>query len=73
MGTEPRRRHTVRAHPASKVGKTVTLSFRVPSSWQDLLDNKVAELVAAGDDGIENRSDALQDALIVWLLIEGVQ
>jgi hypothetical protein len=47
-------------------GNSVPLSFRVSKDVADLLD----ERIAAKPAGITNRTDALQDALVVWLLLE---
>lgn len=65
-------RYSVRANPQAKGGAMVPLSFRVPKPVKDLLDERVAELVAdESETAIENLSDALQDAAVKWLLIEG--
>lgn len=47
---------------------TVPLSFRIPDSVSVLLEDRVAKLIAAGE--IKNRTEALQDALTCWLMIE---
>ena len=51
----------------------VTLSFRLPEPVRDLFLAQVTALVAEGDSGIENQTDALQDAVVKWMLLEGVQ
>jgi hypothetical protein len=61
-----RRRYTVKAFPAM-AGDTVTRSFRLPRSVDDLLTAEIAK----GKPGIESRTDALQDAVVVWLMTEG--
>jgi len=43
----------------------VPLSFRVAASAALLLDDRIARL-----DDINNRTEALQDALVTWLMIE---
>jgi hypothetical protein len=60
-----RRRYTVKAFPAM-AGDTVTRSFRLPRAVDELLTAKVAEK----PQGIESRTDALQDAVVCWLLME---
>lgn len=47
---------------------TVPVSFRIPDSVSVLLEDRVAKLIAAGE--IKNRTEALQDALTCWLMIE---
>ena len=47
---------------------SVPLSFRVPESAGLLLNDRVAKLKAAGE--LDNRSEALQDALVTWLMTE---
>jgi hypothetical protein len=60
-------RYTTRANPALH-GDTVTVSFRLARPVADLLDAEVAK----GKAGIENRSDALQDATVIWLMLEAM-
>jgi Arc/MetJ-type ribon-helix-helix transcriptional regulator len=64
MGTESRKRYTFRDVP----GPSVPLSFRVAESASMLLKDRVAKLIVAGE--IKNQSEALQDALVTWLMIE---
>lgn len=59
---------TRRRYTMAGMGATVPLSFRVSVSADALLKDRVANLVAAGE--IKNQSEALQDALVVWLMIE---
>lgn len=59
-----RQRYTFKTVP----GPSVPLSFRVSESAAMLLNDRVAKLKAAGE--LENRSEALQDALVTWLMIE---
>lgn len=47
---------------------TVPISFRVPESVNELLEDRIAKLVAAGE--LKNRTEAMQDALTCWLMIE---
>jgi len=62
MGTEAqRRRYSFKDVP----GPTVPLSFRVAASAALLLDDRIARL-----PDINNRTEALQDALVTWLMIE---
>lgn len=49
-------------------GATVTVSFRIPESASMLLADRVEKLKAAGE--LENRTEALQDALVTWLMVE---
>jgi hypothetical protein len=60
-----RQRYTFRDVPEPL---TVPLSFRVPGSVGILLEDRVAKLVEAGE--IRNRTDALADALVTWLMVE---
>lgn len=60
-----RRRYTVRENPGL-AGDSVMLAFRCPKPVAASLD----ELVAEGRPGIESRTDALQDAVVVWQLLE---
>jgi hypothetical protein len=46
-------------------GPTVTISFRVPETASILL----TEAVRLAED-VENRTEALQDALVKWLMLE---
>lgn len=46
-------------------GPTVTLSFRVPETASMLLTEAVAEA-----EGIDNRTEALQDAMVKWIMLE---
>jgi hypothetical protein len=55
-----RTRYTNKLHP---LGKTAVLTFRAPVSVIELLDAEVAK----GKPGIDNRTDALQDALVCWI------
>lgn len=48
-------------------GETVSRSFRLPVAVDALLSAEVAK----GKPGIESRTDALQDAVVVWLMLEG--
>lgn len=59
MGSE--RRYTFRDFP----GPTVTLSFRVPETASLLLTEAVKEA-----EGIANRTEALQDAMVKWIMLE---
>lgn len=66
------RRYSVRANPEIADGKTETLSFRVPRAVKALFDERVAELAAdENEPGIENQTDAGQDAIVKWCLMEG--
>jgi hypothetical protein len=60
-----RRRYTTKSFPAMK-GETDPLSFRCPRAVVELLDAEIAK----EKPGIANRTDALQDAVVVWLMIE---
>ena len=64
MGTEARKRYTFKHFG----GRKVPLSFRVAEPVSLLLDDRVAKLIAAGE--IEDKTDALSDALVTWLMIE---
>jgi hypothetical protein len=68
----PGQRYSVRANPSIADGAMATLSFRIPTSVKTLFDERVAELK---DDelepGITNQTDAGQDAIVKWLLLEG--
>ena len=64
MGTESRRRYTFKDFK----GRKVPVSFRVAEPVGLLLDDRVAKLIAAGE--IEDKTDALSDALVTWLMIE---
>ncbi len=69
-GTE--QRYSVRANPNVANGAMVTRSFRLPKSVSELFQERVNELAADEDEpGITNATDALQDAVVRWLLIEG--
>ena len=76
VGTFPveqwRHRYSIRANPEAKVGEMVTVSFRIPQNVKDALEARAAWLKEAGDPGIENTTDAMQDAAVCWLLMEGV-
>ena len=63
----PRRRYTLKDNPQAKVGRLRVVSFKVPESWLELLDAEVVR-----DAEIETRTDAMQDALMCWLLLQGV-
>jgi Arc/MetJ-type ribon-helix-helix transcriptional regulator len=65
MGTEQRKRYTFRDVPEAL---SVTVSHRIPELVSMLLNDRVAKLVEAGE--IRNRSDALADALVTWLMVE---
>jgi hypothetical protein len=67
-----RHRYSIRANPGAKVGDMVTVSFRVPSNVKAALEERATKLKELGDPGIENVTDALQDATVCWLLMEGV-
>lgn len=67
-----RHRYSIRANPGAKAGEMVTCSFRLPQNVKDALEARAAELKEAGDPGIENVTDAMQDAVVCWLLMEGV-
>jgi hypothetical protein len=60
-----RPRLTVRANP-ELAGDTVILTARVPKEYAARLD----AVVAQAPGGIATRTDAVQDALGVWLLLE---
>jgi len=65
MGTEAqRKRYSFKQFS----GRKVPLSFRVAEPVSLLLDDRVAKLIAAGE--IEDKTDALSDALVTWLMIE---
>lgn len=55
------RRYTFKDVP----GSTVTISFRVPEAASLLLTERVARL-----EDVSNRTEALQDALVKWLMVE---
>jgi hypothetical protein len=67
MGAE-RRRYTAKAFP-SMAGDTVSRSFRLPVAVDALLTAEIEK----GKPGIASRTDALQDAVVVWLMLEGVE
>jgi hypothetical protein len=67
-----RHRYSLRANPEAKVGPLVTISFRVPETVKEAFESRIAALVEAGDPGIESLTDAMQDAAVAWLLMEGV-
>lgn len=56
------KRYTFKGFPE---GAAVTLSFRVPESVSLLLTDRVAR-----SDDLANRSEALQDAIVKWLMME---
>lgn len=60
-----RPRLTVRAN-RDIGGDLMVLTFRAPKDYTARLD----AIVATGHNGIATRTDALQDALGVWLLLE---
>lgn len=64
MGAE-RRRYTRKQFP-NQGPAAVTLSFRVSEAVAELLDARIA----TKPNGITNRSDALQDATVIWLMLE---
>lgn len=47
-----------------------TMAFRIPSSVRKIFEERVATLKEAADPGIQNNTDALQDAVVKWVLIE---
>jgi len=47
-------------------GDTVSRSIRLPRAVDDLLNAEVEK----GHPGIASRTDAIQDAVVVWLLLE---
>jgi hypothetical protein len=47
-----------------------TMAFRVPTSVRKMFEERVDKLKAADDPGIQNNTDALQDAMVKWVLIE---
>lgn len=49
-------------------GPTITLSFRVPETAAMIL----AELIPAAE-GIENKSEAMQDAFVKWVMLEELE
>lgn len=61
---EPRRRYTARANP-HLAGDTVPVTVRFPRSVLEVVDGLVGTR-----PGIETRTDALQDAAVVWVLLE---
>jgi hypothetical protein len=66
------KRYSVRANPQIKGGPMVTMSFRAPQAIRTLLEERVAELAAdETEDGVENLTDALQDAVAKWCIMEG--
>jgi hypothetical protein len=67
-----RHRYSIRANPGAKAGEMVTCSFRVPQNVKDALETRAAQLKELGDPGSESVTDALQDAVVCWLLMEGV-
>jgi hypothetical protein len=69
MGTGPPR-YNARTNPQIKSGPMVTKAFRLPQSVATLFDERVAKLIEAKDPGVQNATDALQDAVAKWLLIE---
>lgn len=71
-GTNWRHRYSIRANPEAKVGEMVSVSFRLPENVRDALVLRTAKLKELGDPGIETPTDALQDAVVCWLLMEGV-
>lgn len=60
-----RRRYTARANPGLQ-GETVPWSVRMPKAVADEVD----AMIARGRPGIETRSDAVQDAVVVWAMLE---
>lgn len=64
------RRYSVRANPQIKQGPMSTMAFRVPTSVRKMFEERVDKLKAADDPGIQNNTDALQDAMVKWVLIE---
>lgn len=67
-----RHRYSIRANPEARTGEMVSVSFRLPENVRDALVARAGVLKAAGDPGIETPTDALQDAVVCWLLMEGV-
>jgi hypothetical protein len=59
-----RPRYTTKAFPAL-AGDTVPVSFRCP---RPVLERFDAAIAAA--EGVANRTDALQDAAVLWTLLE---
>lgn len=64
------RRYTAREIPGDH-GPMVTISFRLPRAVKELFDERVAELKADPGSGITNQTDAGQDAITKWCLMEG--
>ena len=60
-----RPRWTTRANP-HLAGDTVVLTFRCPRPVANVIDG----LVAARRPGIDTRTDALQDAVVLWARLE---
>lgn len=58
-----RTRFTARNFP--NLGQTKVVSVRVPASVLERF-----ERAAEAAEGIETRTDALQDAMVVWTLLE---
>lgn len=71
-GSNFRHRYSIRANPTARTGEMVTISFRVPQTVKDTLEARASALKEAGDPGIESLTDAMQDAAVCWLLMEGV-
>lgn len=63
--SETRRRYTVKSFPAM-AGETISRSFRLPVAVDALLNAEIAKQ----KPGIATRTDALQDAVVCWLMIE---
>lgn len=73
QGDDPSKdRYSVRANPKIADGAMATISFRVPKSIKALFEERVEELKADPEEhGIDNQTDAGQDAIVKWLLLEG--
>jgi hypothetical protein len=69
----PARRYSVRANPgAGGDGAMATVSFRIPKAVKEIFDERVAELKDdEAEPGIINQTDAGQDAIVKWCLMEG--
>ena len=61
VDVDSRRRYTFKDVP----GATVTISFRIPEVASLLLTDRVAR-----SEDLATRTEALQDALVTWLMVE---
>lgn len=64
MSTATRPRFTAKANP--HLGKSTVMTARIP----DRILKELDEMVAHGRPGVVTRTDAVQDAIGLWLIME---